>query len=252
VLVIGGADPTAGAGIAADVRTLEAFGVVPAVAITAITVQDGTVVRSVTALAPHLVREQMEAAAVAFDVTVVKCGMLARPAIAAAVADTIAKHGWPLVLDPVLRASAGEALSTRALARALVKGLLPLATVVTPNLHEASVLSGMAVRDAATMERAARRIVALGARAVVVKGGHLGGRPLDVLFDGRRVLRLSATRIRGEMHGTGCAFAAALAGNLARGIALERSVRIARKHVRSLLNGMLPLPGGAFLRAPCS
>jgi hydroxymethylpyrimidine/phosphomethylpyrimidine kinase len=252
VLAIGGLDPTAGAGVAADVRTLEALGVAPAVAITAIAVQDGRRVRSVTAMPAALVRAQIEAAAAAFPIAAVKCGMLARPAIVAAVADLVAKRRWPLVLDPVLRASGGEALATPALVRALARRLIPLAAVVTPNLYEASVLAGMPVTDAGSMEAAARRILALGARAVVVKGGHLAGRPLDLLVDEHRVVRLLFSRVRGDMHGTGCAFAAALAACIARGMTPEQSLRVAHTHVRALLKGMLKLPRGARLRAPKS
>jgi hydroxymethylpyrimidine/phosphomethylpyrimidine kinase len=250
VLAIGGSDPTAGAGVEADVRTLEAFGVAPAVAITAVTVQDGSRVRGVTPLAPALVERQMAAACETFAIDVVKCGMLARPATVAVVARAVARRRLSLVLDPVLRASGGEALCSPGLVRALRAQLIPLAAVVTPNMYEAGQLVGMRVADTSSMELAARRIVELGAAAAVVKGGHLPGRPLDVVFDGRRVLKLSAARVRGDMHGTGCAFAAALAAGLALGMTLEQSVRAAREHVKSLLKHMLRRPSGAGLRAP--
>jgi len=250
VLAVGGSDPTAGAGVEADVRTLESLGVGSAVAITAIAVQDGVRVRSVRALAPKLVAEQMEAAFDAVPVAMVKCGMLARPAIVAAVAQVVGERGVPLVLDPVLRASGGEALGSPALARALAERLVPLARVVTPNLAEASAIVSFPVDDVASMENAARAIVGLGARAAVVKGGHLAGTCVDVLADGRRITRFSARRIEGDMHGTGCAFAAALAAGLARGLPLHRSVEMARDHVRTLLRQALRMPRGARLRAP--
>jgi hydroxymethylpyrimidine/phosphomethylpyrimidine kinase len=250
VLAVGGSDPTAGAGVEADVRTLESFGVGSAVAITAIAVQDGVRVRTVRALAPALVAEQMKAAFDAVPIAVVKCGMLARPAIAAAVARVVRARGVPLVLDPVLRASGGEALGSPALMRALVNDLVPLARVITPNLAEASALASRRVDDVASMESAARAILGLGARAVVVKGGHLSGVCVDVLADGRRVSRFSSPRIDGDMHGTGCAFASALAAGLARGFSLRRSVEMAREHVRQLLKGTIKLARGARLRAP--
>jgi hydroxymethylpyrimidine/phosphomethylpyrimidine kinase len=228
------------------------LGVGATVANTAIAVQDGVRVRGERALAPRLVSEQMEAAFDAAPIAVVKCGMLARPAIVEAVARVVRERQVPLVLDPVLRASGGEALGPPRLARSLVAHLVPLARVVTPNLAEAAALVSAPVDDVASMESAARMLVAFGARAAVVKGGHLSGTCVDVLAEGRRVVRFSSRRLKGEMHGTGCAFASALAAGLATGLSLRRSVELARAHVRTLLRTTLRLTSGARLRAPFS
>src|SRR5688572_20279641 len=225
VLAVGGVDPTTGAGVGADVRTLETLGVMPAIAVTAIAVQDGVRVHRVTPLAPATVREQIEAALGAMPVRAVKCGMLATPAIVAATADALSGRGLPLVVDPVLFASGGEPLARGAMTRALRERLLPIARVVTPNLREADLLSGIDVHDEASMIEAARRLLALGAGAVVVKGGHLPGAPVDVLVTSTRVERFGGRRVPGgDMHGTGCAFASALAAGLARGSSLRESV----------------------------
>jgi hydroxymethylpyrimidine/phosphomethylpyrimidine kinase len=250
VLAVGGHDPTAGAGVGADVRTLEAAGVAAAVAVTAITVQDGRHVRRVVATAPALLAAQIEAVMGALPVAAVKCGMLASPAAVRVVARALRDTAVPLVVDPVLRASGGERLAGRGVARAIAEHLLPIAAVVTPNVAEAAVLAGMRIADADDMEEAARRIVALGARAAVVKGGHLEGAPVDVLVAGRSAVRWRAARIDADMHGTGCAFASAVAAGLARKRSVRTSVEHARAHVRTLLRRAQRIGSGARLRVP--
>ena len=251
VLAVGGSDPTCGAGVQSDLRTLEAFGVQPATVVTAITVQDGSRVHCFEAVGVGLVGAQLDRIAQALPVAVVKCGMLARAAIVAAVARRVGRWGVPLVVDPVLAASGGEPLGERRLAHALIERLFPLATVVTANLAEAERLSGMPVRDPAEMAAAARALADLGAAAVVIKGGHLDGDPIDVLWDGRRILRFPGARIQArDLHGSGCAFASALAAGLARRRALARSVAEAGAHVRMLIAGARATATGGWLRSP--
>jgi hydroxymethylpyrimidine/phosphomethylpyrimidine kinase len=248
VLVVGGLDPTAGAGIAADVRTLESLRVASAVAVTAVTVQNGREVLRVVPVAPALLGEQIDAVLSSLPVAAVKCGMLATAKAVAVVADRIGDR-IPLVLDPVLRSSGGQPLASRSMMAALRSKLLPNAAVVTPNLAEASALIGMPVEDVESMAEAARRILMLGPGAVVIKGGHLKGAPVDVLAVGRRVELLRGPRIvTGDMHGTGCAFASALAAGLARGRSVRASVAEARRHVRSLITRAQRLPNGAIIR----
>jgi hydroxymethylpyrimidine/phosphomethylpyrimidine kinase len=249
VAVVAGCDPTGGAGIVADVRSLEALGVYPAAIVTAVTVQDGARVMEVSAVAPELVRRQLECVLDNLPVRVVKCGMLARPATTAAVAAAVGRREVALVLDPVLRASGGEALASRGMLEAMRTGLVPLATVVTANLDEAARLTGLSVANEEEMVAAGRRLLALGARAAVVKGGHLAGEPVDVLCHGRRVVRYPGGRIgQVAMHGSGCAFASALAAGLARGRPIAGAVEYARAHVRDLISRSWSTQRGARLR----
>jgi len=251
VVTIAGSDPSCGAGLQADVRTLEQFGVDCASVVTAVTVQDGLRVAFIRPLAPALVGAQLASVLASREVAVVKCGMLARVGTVDVVAQAVAAAGVPLVVDPVLRAAGGEALGDRRLRAALAERLFPLATVVTCNLSEATAFAGEPIENPAAMERAARVIAATGARAVVVKGGHLAGEPLDVLWDGRRIrVYRSGGRIARSMHGTGCAFASAVAAGLARGVSLPRSVEEAGRHVRTLLREARRSPAGAWLRQP--
>lgn len=250
VLVVGGLDPTGGAGIVADVRTLEAFGVASAAAATALTVQDGRRVVRVRKVAPSLLREQIECVLAALPVTAIKCGMLPDAGAVEVLASVLAEKSIPLVLDPVLRSSGGQALASRSVVAAIADELLPETEVVTPNLAEASLLAGMEIPDADAMVEAARRILASGVRAVVVKGGHLAGAPVDVLVTAKRVDRFRARRLpQADMHGTGCAFASALAAGLARGRGLRASVNDAGAHVRSLIASARRLRNGARLRS---
>jgi hydroxymethylpyrimidine/phosphomethylpyrimidine kinase len=249
VLVIGGLDPTGGAGVAADVRTLESFGVASAVVVTALTVQDGRRVTRVAAVAASLLAEQIACVIDTLPVAAVKCGMFPDARAVGVVARILADGSRPLILDPVLRSSGGQPLASGSVLKAIKTKLLPIAAVVTPNLAEASLIAGMEVKSVEAMEEAARRILTLGARAVVIKGGHLRGAPVDVLASRRRIERFAGRRIAfTDMHGTGCAFASALAAGLARGRSLRASVAAAGEHVRALIARSAPLANGARIR----
>lgn len=248
VLVIGGLDPTGGAGVAADVRTLEHFHVGSAVVVTALTVQDGRSVTRVRRVPASLMREQLRCVLEALPVAAIKCGMLPSATAVEVVAGFVAEHEIPLVVDPVLRSSGGQPLASRSALSAIRAKLLPLAAVATPNLAEASLLVGMDIPDVDAMAVAARRILALGARAVVVKGGHMAGAPIDVFAVGRKVERLVGRRIPLDMHGTGCAFASALTAGLVHGRTLRESVRAAGVHVRALMTSAERLANGARIR----
>lgn len=251
VLAIGGLDPSCGAGIVADARTLERLEVMPLAVATAVTVQSGGGVRATHPVPVPQVTAQLRELLRAFPASAIKIGQVPSAACAAALAATLRPltARVPLVLDPVLRASGGGELAGPAAARAILARLLPLAAVVTVNLDEAAVLTGMAVRDVDGMSAAARRLSSRTTGAIVIKGGHLRGQPLDMLLhEGcERIFR--GTRLRGSMHGTGCAFASAMAAALARGMSVEAALVGARKHVRELLTHAVTA-GGARLRAP--
>jgi hydroxymethylpyrimidine/phosphomethylpyrimidine kinase len=234
VLTIAGSDSSAGAGIQADLATFARFGVRGATAITAITAQNDGGVIAWSAVDPVLVRAQIDAID---HVDAVKSGMLANAAIVATVAEAIAERRLrPYVLDPVTVAGTGHALAHGDLTPLILKCLVPLADLVTPNLGEAAALLGSPVRDAESM---ARELVARGARAVLVKGGHLDGDDVvDVLCDENGVRRFRRTRIRVKTHGTGCRLSAGIAANLALGESLDTAVERAGDFVHEFISGL--------------
>jgi hydroxymethylpyrimidine/phosphomethylpyrimidine kinase len=232
-LTIAGSDSGGGAGIQADLRTFAAHRVHGTSALTAITAQNSVGVSAWVALEPAMVAAQIEAVATDMRVAAAKTGMLANAAIIAAVAEAAARHRLaPLVVDPVMVAKSGDRLLDAAAERAYVERLLPLATIVTPNLHEAAALLRRPVRDVAEMRDAARDLAALGARAVLVKGGALGADPVDVFFDGTRTVDLTVPRVdTRNVHGTGCTLSAAICARLALGDDLLDAVRGAKAYL---------------------
>jgi hydroxymethylpyrimidine/phosphomethylpyrimidine kinase len=234
VLTIAGSDSSAGAGIQADLATFARFGVRGATAITAITAQNDGGVIAWSAVDPVLVRAQIDAID---HVDAVKSGMLANPAIVATVAEAIAERRLrPYVLDPVTVAGTGHALAHGDLTPLILKCLVPLADLVTPNLGEAAALLGSPVRDAEAM---ARELVARGARAVLVKGGHLDGDDVvDVLCDEKGVRQFRRARVRVKTHGTGCRLSAGIAANLALGESLDTAVERAGDFVHEIISGL--------------
>ncbi len=232
-LTIAGSDSGGGAGIQADLKTFAAHGVYGLSALTAVTAQNTTGVTAVHALPPEIVIAQIEAVAADFDVAATKIGMLANAAIAGVVADALDAHRFDdVVLDPVMIAKGGAPLVDEAAIAVLRDRLLPRATVVTPNLAEAARLLGRAIVTIADMRTAAQDLRDLGARAVVVKGGHLDGPAVDVFADAQGVVELSSPRVPGRhRHGTGCTFSAAIAARLARGEALRAAVEGAKAYV---------------------
>ncbi len=229
-LTVAGSDSGGGAGIQADLRTFAAHGLHGASALTAITAQNSVGVSAWVALEPAMVAAQIEAVATDMPLAAAKTGMLANARIIAAVADAAARLPLgPLVVDPVMVAKSGDRLLDAAAERAYVERLFARAALVTPNLHEAAALLGREVRDVASMRAAARDLRALGARAVLVKGGALAGDAVDVFFDGERLVDLPAPRIdTPNTHGTGCTLSAAICARLARGDELLDAIRGAK------------------------
>jgi hydroxymethylpyrimidine/phosphomethylpyrimidine kinase len=249
VLAIGGFDPSCGAGIVADVRSIEAMGAMPLAVATAITVQSGTGVRRSSPVRTELVLAQIDELVRRLGAGAVKIGQVPTAALAKAIAARIVRLGVPVVVDPVLRATGGGALASASAIAAIGRVLVPGATLLTVNLHEASVLTENRVTSVSSMRQAAVKLRARGASAVLVKGGHLRGDPIDLLAIGETEIVMRARRIGGSMHGTGCALASAVAARLACGDDVEVAVRRARDHVRRLLSRAVGVPG-ARLRAP--
>lgn len=247
-LTIAGSDSGGGAGIQADLKTCSAFGCFGTTAITAVTAQNTTGVRGVQALPADFVRAQISAVAGDMAVAATKTGMLANTEIVLAVAAAVSHYRLaPLVVDPVMVAASGDPLLTAEAVRALREHLLPLATLVTPNLDEAGQLLGGAVTTVAAMREAAEALGGLGARAVLVKGGHLPGDPVDVLWEEGELMELPAERIATErpFHGTGCTLSAAAACGLALGQPVGEAVRRARAYLRAALAQALAIGQGA-------
>lgn len=236
-LTVAGSDSGGGAGIQADLRTFAAHRVHGTSALTAITAQNSIGVAAWVALEPAMVIAQVEAVATDMPVAAAKTGMLANAAIVGAVAEAAARlRIAPLVVDPVMVAKSGDRLLDAEAERAYVERLFPLAALVTPNLHEAAALVGRPVRDVPEMRDAARDLRALGAGAVLVKGGALAGDAVDVFFDGTRMVDLTVPRVRTEnVHGTGCTLSAAICARLARGEDLLDAVRGAKAYLTDAL-----------------
>lgn len=246
-LSIAGSDSGGGAGIQADLNTFAALGVYGMTAVTAVTVQNTLGVSGYEELSPATVADQIRAVATDIGVDATKTGMLASRAIVEAVADAIAELGLGnVVVDPVFVSKHGHRLLAEDAVGALRERILPLATLVTPNLPEAAGLAAFPVESAADMERAAEAIVRAGARAVLVKGGHLAGASADDLYsDGERTIWIRGERIDTvHTHGTGCVLSSAIAAHLAKGDELLESVRAGKAFVTQAIRHALALGGG--------
>ena len=236
-LTIAGSDSGAGAGIQADLKTFAALGVYGTSAITAITAQNTIGVTAVLAVNAKLVGAQIDAIIADIGAHAVKTGMLANAAIIGLVANKIRQHRLKnIVVDPVMVATSGDLLIEKSAVAALRSKLVPLAGVVTPNIPEAEVLTGMKLRSVDEIREAAKRIVQMGAKTVLIKGGHLKGPAMDIFYDGKNFTALKAPRIRTKnTHGTGCTLSAAIAANLAKGQKIETAVTNAKRYVTDAL-----------------
>ena len=242
-LTIAGSDSGAGAGIQADLKTFAAHGVYGTSAITAVTAQNTVGVSAICALSPKLVAAQIDAVVSDIGADAVKTGMLANAAIIEIVARKLRQHRLEnVVVDPVMVATSGDLLIKKNAVAALRARLIPLAWVVTPNLPEAEELTGMKLHGTSDIEEAARRIVGMGARSVIIKGGHRKGPAVDLFYDGKKFRALYAPRIRTtNTHGTGCTFSAAIAANLAQGKKLETAVALAKQFITQAFRRVFPV-----------
>lgn len=233
-LTIAGSDSGGGAGIQADLKTFQRFGVYGTSALTLVTAQNTVGVLAVELLSTGLVTQQISAVAEDFDVRAAKTGALGSTAIIEAVASAVGEHAFPhLVVDPVMISKHGDPLLDTDAVEVLRTRLFPKASLVTPNLHEAAVLLGRDVGSEEEMRDAARAVCNLGAAAALVKGGHLpGGEAVDLFYDGADFVRLAAPRIETpHTHGTGCTYSAAITALLARGKILAEAVREAKDFI---------------------
>jgi hydroxymethylpyrimidine/phosphomethylpyrimidine kinase len=246
-LTIAGSDSGGGAGIQADLKTFAALGVYGASVITAVTAQNTLGVRAIHEIPVDVIAAQIDAVLEDIGADAAKTGMLSSAPIIEVVADRLRANGVPaLVVDPVMVAKSGDRLLREDAVQALREVLLPLATIVTPNAPEATVLSGIEVVDAASAREAARRIADLGPRIVIVKGGHLEGeRSEDLVWDGRSFELLSGPRVATRhTHGTGCTFSAAIAAYLACGRDPIGAAREARAYLQGAIEHAEPLGAG--------
>jgi hydroxymethylpyrimidine/phosphomethylpyrimidine kinase len=250
-LTIAGSDPGGGAGLQADLKTFAALGVYGYSVITEVIAQNSWKVAAVEAVSPEMVEAQIDVLSLESAPRALKTGALANVDVVKAVARAIERLKLPApVVDPVIVSSAGARLIGPKGERAIRKRLIPLAAIVTPNMFEAEGLADMQIDSDAAIRKAAKKIVTLGARAVVIKGGHREDDSFatDFFYDGRNFIELKAPRIAGGgAHGTGCAFSAAIAAYLARGSSLEDAVRGAKRYVTAALRQSFKLGKGRAL-----
>jgi hydroxymethylpyrimidine/phosphomethylpyrimidine kinase len=245
-LTIAGSDSGGGAGIQADLKTFAALGVHGTSAVTAVTAQNTLGVSDYVELPLDIIRAQIDDVVGDLSPAAVKTGMLSSSEIIETVATAIEELGLDsLVVDPVMVAKGGERLLRPEAVTTLVERLIPLASVITPNLPEAEVLLGRHIHSRQERELAARDLVALGCAAAVVKGGHADGAAADVFFDGQNLVWLEADRVATEnTHGSGCAFSAAIAAGLARGLDTFRAVEEAKVFITGAIQNSLEVGRG--------
>ena len=247
-MTIAGSDSGGGAGIQADLKTFAAFGVYGTSAITAITAQNTVGVTAMQEIGLDIISAQIDAIMSDIGVDVVKTGLLSSASIVHLVAVKARERDFPaLVVDPVMIAATGARLLKMDAVKMICDELIPLATVVTPNIPEAEALTGLEITDRAGMEQAAKAIHAMGAANVVVKGGHMEHEDSsdDLLFDGSEMKIFPGKRIQTTSnHGTGCTFASAVASGLAHGRSVERSVGDAKEYVTKSIAQAFPVGQG--------
>lgn len=231
-LTIAGSDPSGGAGIQADLKTFHQFRVYGAAAVTLVTVQNTMRVDRVEYLDPELVRAQIRAVLDDIPPLAAKTGALGSREIVEAVADEAEEFSFPLVVDPVMISKHGLPLVAKEAKSALIQRLIPYAFLLTPNVPEAAALSGIEITGLEDMRRAARSLAAMGACAVLIKGGHLAGDAVDLLWTAQGCREFSAPRIdTRHTHGTGCTYSAAITAELARGAPVETAVERAKAFI---------------------
>jgi hydroxymethylpyrimidine/phosphomethylpyrimidine kinase len=245
-LSIAGSDPSGGAGIQADLKTFHQFGVYGEAVLTLLTVQNTTEVSAVHLLEPGLVTAQIRAVLVDIPPQAVKTGALGNAPIIRAVATVLAEARLPLVVDPVMISKHGAPLMADEAREVLLAELLPLATLVTPNLPEAAALTGLTVDSPASMKDAARALHEATGAAILVKGGHLQGAALDLLFDGETFHEFTSERLwTPNTHGTGCTYSAAITAALAIGLELCEAVERAKSYITEAIRTNPGLGRGA-------
>jgi len=236
VLTIAGSDTCGGAGVQADLKTISAWGAYGLSVFTSLTAQNTRGVGAIQELEPWFIQSQLDAIFTDIAVDAIKIGMLGSSAIIATVAEYLEQFAVPIVLDPVMVAKSGDRLLQRSAINTLKKLLIPLATVITPNLPETEELLGHPVKTLEAMEEACHELLAWGIPWVVVKGGHLEGEPVDMVGHGDEIMQLSGKRVAGNKnHGTGCTFSSAIAAGIALGLAIPEAITRARDYLQTAL-----------------
>lgn len=245
-LTIAGSDSSGGAGIQADLKTFAAYGVFGMSVITAITAQNTLGVTAVQDISPEMITKQIEAIFDDMGADAVKVGMVSQPETICAIVAGLKKYAPAfIVIDPVMISKSGYHLLQPDAEKVLISELLPLSTVVTPNIPEAEVLVRKKIETLTEMEEAARAIHAMGPRNVLLKGGHRSDDATDILFDGQKVLRFEAPRVpTRNTHGTGCTLSSAIAANLAKNLSVEQAVAAAKQYITIAIEHALPIGKG--------
>ena len=246
VLTIAGSDSSGGAGIQADLKTFSAHGVFGMTVITAVTAQNTQGVFAVQDILPEIIGSQIDAIFDDIRVDGLKIGMVSQTDTINVIGERLRRYKpLNIVLDPVMVSKSGYHLLQPEAGEALIKQLLPLATVVTPNIPEAEMITGEAVRSLKDMERAALTIHGMGPKNVLLKGGHLTGAATDILFDGVSFKYYEAGRIQTKnTHGTGCTLSSAIAANLARGFSMEMAISKAKEYITGAIENSLTIGKG--------
>ena len=245
-LTIAGSDSCGGAGIQADLKAFSANGVYGMSVITAVTAQNTQGVFDVQDINPSVIAHQIEAVMDDIRVDAIKIGMVSRPETIEIIASTLKKYPLPpLVIDPVMISKSGYDLLQPEAKKALIETLLPMATLITPNLPEAEVIVGYTIDTIELMQKAAKDLHTLGCQYVLVKGGHLSDDATDVLYDGKEFYLLNAKRLISiNTHGTGCTLSSAIAANLAKGYPVKQAVEEAKAYITEAIGFGFPLGKG--------
>ena len=246
VLTIAGSDSSGGAGIQADLKTFSALGTFGMSVITAVTAQNTQGVFAVQDISPEVIKKQIEAIFDDIQVDGVKIGMVSQIETIKTIAGELKRYKPNnIVVDPVMVSKSGYHLLNPEAKEILIKELLPLADITTPNIPEAEVITGMSIRNYEDMEKAAEIICSMGARNVLMKGGHLVGDSTDILFDGKDFIYLNTERIDTKnTHGTGCTLSSAIAANLAKGNSIQESVALAKEYITKAIEHSLSIGKG--------
>lgn len=246
VLSIAGSDCSGGAGIQADLKTFSAHGVFGMSVIVSVVAENTSRVIDIQDIKSDMIKKQIDAIFEDIEVDAVKIGMLSTPRCMNAVAEELIQYlPQNVVIDPVMYAKNGCPLMEPTAVDTLIKVIIPLADVLTPNIPEAEKIADMQITSVEDMETAAKKIVAMGCRAIVVKGGHATGNALDVLFDGDKFYHFETKRIDTQnTHGTGCTFSSAIASQLAKGLSIPEAVQKAKKYVTTAIEHSLAIGHG--------
>lgn len=246
VLTIAGSDSCGGAGIQADLKTFSAHGTYGMSVITAVTVQNTQGVFGCQDIAPDIIKGQIDAIFTDIEVSAVKIGMVSQIETICVIADKLKQYQpQNVVLDPVMISKSGFDLMKAEAKDTLIKKLIPLAYIITPNLPEAEVITGFEIKDIVSMEKAAKKIYEMGAKNVLIKGGHLKDNATDLLFDGKKIITFEMEHISTKnTHGTGCTLSSAIASNLANGETVEQAVKHAKEYITTAIEHSLAIGKG--------